>query len=155
MLRIVRPTTLSRFAANHHAKRSLSSKPSILAADQGAAATHVHHAMTTFLVVATPVVFMMPENAADGIIDKAFGIAFSATAAAHSWVGLNYVAADYVPKVSGKLLPPARLLIAGASLVTFLGLSKVSWSSPGGLRGVIKGAWNPKTVAASDKTEQK
>jgi succinate dehydrogenase hydrophobic anchor subunit len=80
----------------------------------------------------------------DSMFTKLFGVALSANMAFHSFVGLNYVAADYVPKVSQALLPPARVVIAAMTGILFLGLSKASLTSPGGLKAIIKGPWNGK-----------
>ena len=52
-------------------------------------------------------------------------------------------ATDYVPKVSKALLPPARIAIAGMCGITFVGLSVMSVASPGGIKGCVKGLWNP------------
>ena len=42
---------------------------------------------------------------------------------AHSWIGLNYVVTDYVPKVSKSLVGPARVVSAGIGAVTVVGLT--------------------------------
>mmetsp|Transcript_4937 Transcript_4937/g.8783 ORF Transcript_4937/g.8783 Transcript_4937/m.8783 type:complete len:104 (-) Transcript_4937:183-494(-) len=99
--------------------------------------------MNLALAVLAPVYFMVPESYSDGFFSKSFGVLLSANITAHSWIGLNYVATDYVPKVSKALLPPARYAIAGMSFVTFFGLSRIAISSPGGIKGCIKGLWNP------------
>ena len=117
----------------------MSSNP--LEGDSGALATHVYHYMTMSLGVLTPVYFMLPSN--DGVFDKTFGLLLSANISMHSWVGLNYVATDYVPKVSKKLLGPARIFNVGLCAVTFLGLSQITMASNGGIKGVLKGLWNP------------
>ena len=128
-------------------RRALSSTPKApgpLEGDAGAAATHVHHAMTMFLAVATPAVFMVPDSWTDGFVDKAFGILVAANVSAHSWVGLNYVVTDYVPKVSKTLLGPARIVTAGIGAITLFGLGKVAVTSPGGIKGCIKSLWSPR-----------
>jgi succinate dehydrogenase hydrophobic anchor subunit len=95
------------------------------------------------LVVLTPAYFLVPDSYTDGFASRAFGLILSANITAHSWIGLNYVATDYVPKISKKLLGPARIANAGLAAVTFLGLARISWSSKGGIKGVLKGLWNP------------
>ena len=127
------------------ARRTVSAKSvgGPLEADSGIAATRVHHAITTFLVFATPAVFMVPDSWTDGFVDKAFGILVAASVSAHSWIGLNYVATDYVPKVSKSMVGPSRIACAGMSLVTLVGLSKIALNSEGGIKGTIKGLWNP------------
>lgn len=130
-------------------RRALSTKsPGPLDGDAGAAATHVHHAMTTFLAVATPAVFMVPDSWTDGFVDKAFGILVAVNVSAHSWVGLNYVVTDYVPKVSKSLLGPARIVTAGIGAITLLGLGRIAVSSEGGIKGAVKGLWSPKKKEA-------
>jgi succinate dehydrogenase hydrophobic anchor subunit len=136
--------TRSRLASRSvaaSAQRKLSGSP--LEADSGALATHAHHMMSASLLVLTPAYFMVPSSYTDGFFDKAFGLLFTANISAHSWVGLNYVATDYVPKVSKKLLGPARIFNVGLIAVTFLGLSRITFSSKGGIKGVVKGLWNP------------
>jgi succinate dehydrogenase hydrophobic anchor subunit len=119
------------------------SSKSILEADSGALATHAHHKMNLALAVLAPVYFLVPDSYTDGFFNKAFGVLLTANISAHSWVGLNYVATDYVPKVSKALLPPARIAIAGMTFVTFFGLSSIAVASPGGIKGCVKGLWNP------------
>jgi hypothetical protein len=87
---------------------------------------------------------LVPDSYTDGIVNKSLGVFFSANVAAHSWVGLNYVATDYVPKISKAMMGPARIVNVGIAIVTLVGLSKISIMSPGGLKGAIKGLWNPK-----------
>ena len=159
MLRIAQTQSASllarRSVANATAtakRRALSTKsPGPLDGDAGAAATHAHHAMTTFLVVATPAVFMVPDSWTDGFVDKAFGILVAANVSAHSWVGLNYVVTDYVPKVSKSLLGPARIATAGIGAITLLGLGKIAVSSEGGIKGAIKGLWSPKKKTTAEE----
>ena len=109
--------------------------------------------MTTFLVFATPLyLFALPNNKEQekeedsstiiSIMDKGCGLLIATTLSAHSWIGLNYVATDYVPKLSKSLLGPVRLLnlvLAGGTLV---GLSKIALGTKG-LRGTILGLWRP------------
>ena len=129
-------------------KKDMSTNP--LEGDTGALATHVHHAMTVSLAVLAPVFFMVPDSWTDGVFNKTFGMLLTANITAHSWIGLNYVATDYVPKVSKALLGPARYVNAGIAVVTFLGLGKIALSSPGGIKGLVKGVWNPKPKAKDD-----
>lgn len=163
MLRAFRPTTLKPVKnllikqQRHHAASS--SSPSgnttagtnLLESDTGALGTKVHHAMTTSLALLTPVYFLTPDSMTDGVISRTFGTLFAINASVHSWIGLNYVARDYVPKISYALLGPARLAIAGLSIVTLVGMSKIALTSPGGLKAVVKGAWNPAATAKKDE----
>mmetsp|Transcript_18119 Transcript_18119/g.37994 ORF Transcript_18119/g.37994 Transcript_18119/m.37994 type:complete len:160 (-) Transcript_18119:147-626(-) len=130
------------------ARRTLSvsaskSTSSPLAGDTGRKATHLHHAMTSFLAIATPIVMLTPDSYTDGAIDKAFGMLVATTISAHSWIGMNYVATDYVPKISKSLLGPARVFNAALGFVTFVGLSKVALNNKGGVKGTVKGLWKP------------
>mmetsp|Transcript_9673 Transcript_9673/g.23680 ORF Transcript_9673/g.23680 Transcript_9673/m.23680 type:complete len:153 (-) Transcript_9673:237-695(-) len=126
-------------------RRLLSSKPSSspLNADSGTIGTHVHHNLNLGLAVLAPVWFLMPDSYSDGYIGKGFGVILAGNISAHSWIGMNYVATDYVPKVSKALLGPCRVAIAGMTAVTFLGLARVSIQSEGGIKGCIKGLWDP------------
>jgi len=125
-------------------RRPLSTKPSSspLNADSGNIGTHVHHNLNLGLAVLAPIWFLMPDSYSDGFVGKGFGVLLAGNISAHSWIGLNYVATDYVPKVSKSLLGPCRLLIAGMTTITFLGLSSLSIQSDGGIKGCIKGLWN-------------
>eukprot|EP00536_Pseudo-nitzschia_multiseries_P000342 jgi/Psemu1/299998/fgenesh1_kg.5_\ len=126
-------------------RRLLSDKPSSgpLNADSGNIGTHVHHTLSMSLAVLAPIWFLMPDSYSDGFVGKGFGVLLAGNISAHSWIGLNYVATDYVPKVSKALLGPSRVAIAGMTAVTFLGLSRCSIESKGGIKGCIKGLWNP------------
>lgn len=122
-------------------RRKFSSSP--LEADSGKLGTSVYHATTLSLAVLTPAYFLVPDSYTDGVFNKALGVFVSATVTAHSWIGLNYVATDYVPKISKKLIGPARIANAGLAAITFLGLARIAVSSKGGIKGCIKGLWNP------------
>merc|ERR1711982_112738 len=78
----------------------------VLEADSGAYATRIHHTMTTILAAATPIILLTPDKYTDGFINKAFGLILAVNVSGHSWIGLNYVATDYVPKVSKALNGP-------------------------------------------------
>ncbi|MEM1010192.1 MAG: hypothetical protein AAGJ35_14455, partial [Myxococcota bacterium] len=93
MIRIAQSSLMRRNLPKHasltqawKSTKAPSASP-MLAGDAGAFATHAHHTMTTFLAVATPVVFIMPDSMTDGIIDQVFGSAVAVTVAGHSWVG--------------------------------------------------------------------
>ena len=124
--------------------RGLSAKaPAPLEADSGGLATRVHHAMTIGLAVATPIYFLIPESYANSALGTTVGLAWTGTVTAHSWIGLNYVCTDYVPKVSKALLGPSRYVNAVIAVVTFLGLGKMCFA-PGGIKGVLFALWRPK-----------
>ena len=124
--------------------RGFSAKaPAPLEADSGRLATHVHHTMTLGLAVITPLYFMIPESYANSVVGTTFGLAWTGTVTAHSWIGLNYVCTDYVPKVSKALLGPSRYVNAAIAVVTFLGMGKMCFA-PGGIKGVLYALWRPK-----------
>jgi succinate dehydrogenase hydrophobic anchor subunit len=129
-------------------QRKFSSPANPLEADAGALATRVHHAMTTSLAFLTPVYFLVPESWSDGAFNKTFGLLLTVNITAHSWIGLNYVATDYVPKLSKALLGPARIVNVAFAAITLIGMSKMCLSSPGGIKAVVKGVWNPKPKKA-------
>mmetsp|Transcript_12914 Transcript_12914/g.27318 ORF Transcript_12914/g.27318 Transcript_12914/m.27318 type:complete len:152 (-) Transcript_12914:231-686(-) len=138
-------TRLTQRVGSTASRRVLSTKPSSspLNADSGNIGTHVHHNLSMGLAVLAPIWFLMPDSYSDGFIGKGFGVLLAGNISAHSWIGLNYVATDYVPKVSKALLGPSRVAIAGMTVITFLGLTRVSLQSEGGIKGCIKGLWNP------------
>ena len=76
-----------------------------------------------------------------GTVDKAMGLAIAVNVSAHSWIGLNYVVTDYVPKVSKAMVGPARFVSAGIGLVTLVGLGKIAFNGEGGLRATTLGLW--------------
>ena len=135
-------------------RRLLSAKPSTspLNADSGHIGTHIHHNLSMGLAVLAPIWFLMPDSYSDGFIGKGFGVLLAGNISAHSWIGLNYVATDYVPKVSKALLGPSRVAIAGMTAITFFGLTRVSIQSEGGIKGGIKGLWNP-NPSSDDKRQ--
>lgn len=143
MLRSATTRSFSRAAAASRKRFSSKSASGPLEADSGPLATHVFHNLTLTLSVLAPAYLLVPDSYTDGMFNKVFGVVLSANVAAHSWIGLNYVCTDYVPKVSKKLLGPARVVTAGMAAVTFLGLSRIAVSSKGGIKGAIKGLWNP------------
>jgi succinate dehydrogenase hydrophobic anchor subunit len=167
MLRAFRPTTTTakNLLIKHQQRRNAASSSSpanggttsFLESDTGALGTKVHHLMSTSLALLTPVYFLTPDRFTDGVVSRGFGTLLSINAAVHSWIGLNYVARDYVPKISYALLGPARIAIVGLSIVTLVGMAKISLASPGGLKAVVKGTWNPappNKPATSAPTEQ-
>ncbi|KAL7514561.1 hypothetical protein ACHAXN_013360 [Cyclotella atomus] len=141
MFRLAQSNTLWHTALSQ-TRRTLSDSP--LAGDTGRKATHLHHGMTSFLALATPLVMFAPEEYTDGFVDKAFGMLVATTISAHSWIGMNYVATDYVPKISKGLLGPARVFNAVLAGVTLVGLSKIALNDKGGIKGTVKGLWRPK-----------
>ena len=144
MLRTSTSTVCRRAVSIAAARRNLSTRPSsALAGDTGRKATHLHHAMTSFLAVTAPIVMFTPDSYTDGMINQGFGMLVATTISAHSWIGMNYVATDYVPKVSKALLGPARVFNAALGVVTFVGLSKIALNDKGGIKGAIKGLWRP------------
>jgi CybS, succinate dehydrogenase cytochrome B small subunit len=123
---------------------------SSLEGDAGTVGTRIYHGTTLGLTVLTPLYFLTPDSFTDGYISKSFGLLLSAGISAHSWIGLNYVCRDYVPKISKKLLGPARVVTLGMSVITFLGMAKISVGSPGGLKGLVKGVWTGKPKKGAD-----
>lgn len=84
------------------------------------------------------------------MLDKALGLSISGCIAGHSWIGMNYVATDYVPKISRALIGPARIFNAALGIVTLVGLGTLSINDRGGMRGAIVGLWRPKIAPSVD-----
>jgi len=119
------------------------SNPSLLAGDAGHKATHLHHHLTTLLAISFPLYLLTPTSYIDGTVDKTLGLIVSTSIAGHSWIGLNYVATDYVPKISKGLVGPARVVTALMGVVTAVGLGKVVVNEKGGVKGAVKALWRP------------
>jgi hypothetical protein len=122
----------------------------VLDADAGALATRIHHGISGSLLLFTPFLFIIPDSYTDGTFNKVFGTALSGSIAVHSWIGMNYVARDYVPKISYALLGPAKVVNAAMALITFVGMTKICFSSPGGLKGVVKALWKAEPKEKKD-----
>lgn len=80
------------------------------------------------------------------VIDKMVGLLLAVNVSAHSWIGLNYVVTDYVPKVSKAMVGPTRVLSAAIGAVTLIGLGKVATNGKGGMKGAALGLWKEKKV---------
>lgn len=131
---------------------STSSSPSWLEGDIGKLGTTIYHSMNIGLAVVVPIYFLTPERYANGYISKTVGFLMSTAISLHSFIGLNYVCRDYVPKISSKLLGPARIATAAFTLVMFVGMSKIALFSPNGVKGVITGLWTPSSKTKNDAT---
>jgi succinate dehydrogenase hydrophobic anchor subunit len=140
------PQPLKKLTAAKKCKFSTSSSsspsaPSWLEGDIGALGTKVYHTLNIGLAVMVPLYFLTPERYSNGYINKTVGFFMATGISLHSYIGLNYVCRDYVPKLSSKLLGPARIVTAAFSLIMFLGMSKIALYSPNGIKGVITGLW--------------
>eukprot|EP00816_Leptocylindrus_hargravesii_P006173 CAMPEP_0196819178 /NCGR_PEP_ID=MMETSP1362-20130617/69357_1 /TAXON_ID=163516 /ORGANISM="Leptocylindrus danicus, Strain CCMP1856" /LENGTH=160 /DNA_ID=CAMNT_0042197563 /DNA_START=15 /DNA_END=497 /DNA_ORIENTATION=+ len=118
-------------------------------ADDGFFGTQIHHHANTVLALIFPI--MLVGSDPDTSFGQGLGVITSAYISVHSYIGLNYVITDYVPKVSKKMVGPSRAVSLAISALTFAGLSKAALYSQGGLPGVVKGLWNGKT--AEEKKE--
>jgi succinate dehydrogenase hydrophobic anchor subunit len=146
----IRPVTTNLRRLKSTSTPSSSCHP--LKGDEGSLATHVHHKVTTALALLAPVYFLIPSDTSSSSfaitipkqVDQGAGILISALISVHSWISLNYVVSDYIPKLSKSLVGPARIVSAGMALVTMIGLSKISFQNDKGLRGLVDGLWTPK-----------
>lgn len=96
---------------------------------------------------------MGPDSIISGPVDKGMGLLLAVNVSAHSWIGLNYVVTDYVPKVSKAMVGPARLFSAGIGLLTLVGLGKIAFNEQGGLRATTLGLWKGENKKDDDKKE--
>lgn len=118
-------------------------KSSKAAGDEGFVGTKLHHHANTVLALIFPVAFLGSDG--DTGLGQGLGVLTAGYVSIHSYIGLNYVITDYVPKFFGKgAVGPVRALTTGLSLMTFLGMSKMALYSPGGIQGVVKGLWTGK-----------
>ncbi|KAL7532776.1 hypothetical protein ACHAWF_004241, partial [Thalassiosira exigua] len=92
---------------------------------------------------ATPTYVLVPDTYADGVVDKVLGSTLAALIAGHLWIGMNYAATDYVPKMSKALLGPAWIFNVALGAVAFAGLMQVAWNDKGGIRGALGALWRP------------
>ena len=130
------------------------STPSWLEGDIGTLGTKIYHSLNLGLAVMVPIYFLTPERYANGYINKTVGFLMATGISVHSFIGLNYVCRDYVPKISSKLLGPARIVTAGFAFIMFVGMSKIALFSPNGIKGIITGLWTPsKTTKSEDVVE--
>jgi len=156
---IYRQSILRNFSAKAYRNKSTESggqgKTGRLEADSGNLATHIHHKMTTFLAVTAPIYFFAPESLTNDFVDTIFGLTLAVNVSAHSWIGLNYVVTDYVPKISKAAVGPARLFSAGLGLVTVVGLGKIAMNGQGGIKSTILALWRGKDASDMElKKEQ-
>ena len=130
------------------------STPSWLEGDIGTLGTKIYHSLNLGLAVMVPIYFLTPERYANGYINKTVGFLMATGISVHSFIGLNYVCRDYVPKISSKLLGPARIVTAGFAFIMFVGMSKIALFSPNGIKGIITGLWtSSKTTKSEDVVE--
>ena len=150
MLRVtgVSNSLLHRRAAVDAIRMSSRGKSSA-AGDEGFVGTKLHHHANTVLAVLFPMAILGTD--ADSDFGKGIGLLTAGYISMHSYIGLNYVVTDYIPKFLSKgAVGPSRVVVTGLSLVTFAGMSKMALYSPGGIPAVVKGLWNPK---ATEKKE--
>ena len=142
---LIRPALARKFAHRANQKYRMSTKPNpFLNADAGPLATRVHHNLTISQAVVFPLFFLVSDT--DGFVSKSLAVILATSFSAHTWIALNYVAADYVPKIfypSKTALPKARMGILGLATLMFVGLNKITFFSPGGIKGVLLAPWNP------------
>uniref|UniRef100_A0A6U5M0U0 Succinate dehydrogenase [ubiquinone] cytochrome b small subunit n=1 Tax=Corethron hystrix TaxID=216773 RepID=A0A6U5M0U0_9STRA len=110
------------------------------AADTGKTGTHLYHSINGLLAIAFPIAVLSDGRSVTG---KTAGVFTAGAVSFHSWVGLHYVITDYAPKISKKIAGPARILAAGLSAVTALGLTKMALSD-GGFNAQAKALWTKK-----------
>jgi len=138
--------TTQRWKATASSSRRPS--PGVLVGDAGPLATHAYHVINTFLIGAAPIYFLLPapkegegNSTISSVFDRIFGSMLAMTLAGHSWVGMNYVATDYVPKISKSLVGPSRYLNAGMGIVTFVGMGAIVFNDKGGIKGCLSSLW--------------
>ena len=146
MLRVVGVSnSILRRRAVVSANRSTSRSKSSAAGDEGFVGTKLHHHANTVLAVLFPMAILGTD--ADSDFGKGLGVLTAGYVSIHSYIGMNYVVTDYVPKFLSKgAVGPSRVVVTGLSLITFAGMSKMALYSPGGIPAVVKGLWNPNKV---------
>lgn len=97
-------------------------------------ANRVYHAGSLALAVVTPVAFLVPASPLSMPLD----VAIAALVPYHSYVAMNYVVSDYVPKGVGRQV--ARSAVILASLVAFSGLMVLATDGRG-VANTVKSLW--------------
>lgn len=140
-------TTSAATGAN---KLQNKSNPFMLEADAGALSTRFYHGTALAMAVMAPAYFLTPDSMTDGMPSKLFGLALAANFTAHSWIGMNYIAVDYIPKINKSYLGPFRYINLGMAALMFFGMGKIALTSPGGIKAVVKGPWTGKDSSGGD-----
>ena len=110
------------------------------AADHDAKTLSIYHKVNWALLGLTPAAFAFSPSMLNFPIDVALSVAFPF----HAHVAMNCVITDYIPKFFGKAaVGPARVVMAGATGLTALGLLKLTLTGPG-LTETIKSLWREK-----------
>jgi len=116
--------------------------------------------MNTVLIGAAPIYFLLPvpkkgegNTTLSAVFDKIFGSMLAVTLAGHSWVGMNYVCTDYVPKISKSLVTPSRYLNAGMGIITLVGMGAIVFNDKGGIKGCLASLWKKQEEETTTKKE--
>ena len=131
-----------------------SSSSSWLEGDIGNLGTKIYHSMNIGLAIVVPIYFLTPERYANGYINKTVGFFMATAISLHTYIGMNYVCRDYVPKISSKLLGPARIVTATLSFIMFIGMSKIALYSPNGIKGILTGLWSKTPPSSKTITKE-
>merc|ERR1719164_33555 len=97
-------------------------------ADHSSSSLRLMHKTNIVCMALTPVVFILPDilPASMGGLTTIGNVILGVVFPLHGHIGMAGVLSDYVPKVSKSLLGPSRLVLAGFTTVTILGLLKLN-----------------------------
>jgi len=84
---------------------------------------------------------MIPSDGSS-LFNSIIGSIIAINISAHSWIGMNYVVTDYIPKINKALVGPSRIFTAAISGITLFGLTKLAINDKGGIKGAILALWN-------------
>ena len=102
----------------------------------------LHHKINFALVGLAPISFGL-----GGAFQVPFDLLLGIALPLHGHIGMNLVATDYAKKFFGKsAVGPTRVVLAGITVATTLGLLKLNLAGPG-LTETIKSFWRPKPQA--------
>ena len=111
-----------------------------MAPDTSTKALSLYHKLNWSLLGLTPLALAFSPSPMNMPVDIALSIFFPL----HAHVGMNCVITDYAPKFFGKGgIGPCRVVMAGLTAMTTLGLLKLSVTGPG-LTETLKELWRPK-----------
>lgn len=97
----------------------------------------IYHKVNWALLGLTPAAFAFSPSMLNLPIDLGLAVAFPL----HAHVAMNCVITDYVPKFFGKAaVGPARVVMAGMTGLTALGLLKLTVTGPG-ITETVKSLW--------------
>ena len=104
--------------------------------------------MIKLFAVSDPLYLFALHGAYANIIpDQSISLFVATAVARHSWIGMNYVATNYVLKISKGLVGPVRIFNAALGMIIFVGMTgKIAVNGEGDVKGAVRLLWRSKAV---------